>query len=251
MGDIIVIIFSVVVGTVIFLVLVRVVRVISFSRCRLVDFSSLGSRGQQKQASGFTAIRTSLLFERSFRACSFNFPQFVRLECAYDWSGVSAVCLDRPAVAESEETVCVGLGGCTASCCGSIVIASGALMLRRPSLAVGITTGWSKTVDCISVSWAGSAVSAVSTAWAGVGLEGCMTGGRGSIVIASGALMLRRLSLAVEITGWCKTVGCISVSWVFEAGSAVSTAWAGVDVAGTSAAWVDGTVAVALACLVL
>jgi hypothetical protein len=176
MGDIIVIvIFSVVVGIGIFLVLVRVVRVICFSRCRLVDFSSLESQGQQKQVSGFTAIRAPLLFERSFRACSFNFPQFVRLECAYDWSGVSAVCLDWPAVAESEETVCVGLGGCMASGCGSIVIASGALMLRRPSLSVGIDTGWSNTVDSISVSWvfeAGSAVAAVSTGtgvWAGVG----------------------------------------------------------------------------------
>ena len=68
----------------------------------------------------------------------------------------------------------------------------------------------------------------------------------GSIVIASVA------------GGWSKTEYCISVPWVFEAGSAVaaaSMAWAGVAVAGTSVgtsvAWVDGTVAIALAFLVL
>ena len=222
MGDIIVIIiFSVVVG-IVFLVRVRVVRVICFSRCRLVDFSLLESQGQ-KQVSGFTAIRAPLLFELFFQACSFNFPQFGRLE--YDWSRVSAVCLDWPAVAESEETVCVDLGGCMGRGCGSIVTSSGALMLRRPSLSVGIDTGWS-TVDSISASWvfnAGSAVAAASTAWAGVGMGGCKGRGCGSIVTSSGALMLRRPSLSVGIdTGWSKTVDSISVSWVFNAGSAVA-----------------------------
>lgn len=128
MSDIIVVtFFAAVVGIIVPLVLVRVraVGVISFSRCRLVDYPSLESREQQKQASEFTAIRTSLLFDWSLEACSFNFLQFVRLEfgwCTNDRSGVSAVCLDW-AVAELEETVCVG---CMAGgCCGSIVITSG------------------------------------------------------------------------------------------------------------------------------
>ena len=170
----IIISFAVVVGIMISLLLIRAVRVISFSCCcRLVNFTSLESRGKQKQASGFTAIRTSLPFERSFRACSFNFPQFVRLE-----RGVSAVCLDWPALVE-EETVCaLALGGCMASgCCGSIVIASvtggcsgvAVDMLRRPPLTVMKATGWFRFVDCISVSSvleAGGTAAAVSMAWA-------------------------------------------------------------------------------------
>lgn len=80
----------------------------------------------------------------------------------------------------------------------------------------------------------------------------------GSIVIASVAGgcsgvavdVLRRPPLAVvKATGWSRFVDCISVSWVLEAGAAaVSMAWAA---AVTPVAWADGTVAVALACLVL
>lgn len=81
------------------------------------------------------------------------------------------------------------------------------------------------------------------------------SGGCGSIVIASVAGECSGPSLAVMATGWSKPVYCISVSWEFEAGStvaAVSSAWAGVAVVGISVAWADdGTVAVALECLVL
>jgi len=63
----------------------------------------------------------------------------------------------------------------------------------------------------------------------------------------------RSIIIASVAGGWSKTEYCISVPWVFKAGSAVvaaSMAWAGVAVVGTSVAWVDGTVAIALAFLV-
>ena len=77
----------------------------------------------------------------------------------------------------------------------------------------------------------------------------------GSIVVVSVAegcsgvdpFILKRPSFAVIATGWSNTVYCISMSWVFEATSAVaavSTDWAGVAVADTPVDWADGAVVV-------